>query len=76
MKKVEPKWQIGKRKKITVSEFKGRTLVNIREYYNDNGEEKPGKKGICLQTDEFLELVKYVPEIKEHLQSLSLKKFN
>jgi len=29
----------------TVSEFRGRKMVNIREYYDDDGEIKPGRKG-------------------------------
>ena len=37
--------QIGKSRYISVSEFKGKPYVNIREYYDDKGVEKPGKKG-------------------------------
>lgn len=29
----------------TVSEFRGRVMVGIREYYDAGGELKPGKKG-------------------------------
>ena len=28
-----------------MSEFRGRPYINIREYYEDHGVEKPGKKG-------------------------------
>jgi len=39
-------FQIGKMRFVSVSEFKGKKLVNIREYYMDNeGETKPGRKG-------------------------------
>ena len=31
----------------TVSEFHGRKMVNIREYYEADGEIKPGRKGEC-----------------------------
>jgi len=36
--------QIGKNRRVTISKFKGITLVNIREYYEANNEMKPGKK--------------------------------
>jgi len=29
----------------TVSEFRGRKMVNIREFYEADGELRPGKKG-------------------------------
>ena len=37
--------QIGKLRYVSVSEFRGKPYVNIREYYDDKGVEKPGKKG-------------------------------
>ena len=33
---------------VDVRDFKGKTLVDIREYYDAGGELKPGKKGISL----------------------------
>lgn len=30
---------------ISVSQFKGKPYINIREYYEDHGVQKPGKKG-------------------------------
>jgi hypothetical protein len=30
---------------VSVGEFKGKPLVNIREYYEKNGQQLPGNKG-------------------------------
>ena len=37
-------WEISKMRRVTVSEFKGKQMVSVREYYEQNGEMKPGKK--------------------------------
>jgi hypothetical protein len=36
--------QLSAKRRVTVSEFKGSTFVNIREYYDADGEMRPGKK--------------------------------
>ena len=43
---------LGKRKHATVRTFKGMTLLDIREFYDAGGEEKPGKKGISLAVEQ------------------------
>ena len=52
-------WNLSSRKKINFIEFKGQKFVNIREYYEKDGEVLPGKKGICLKEEEF-ETVKQI----------------
>lgn len=37
-------WEISKMRRVTISSFRGKTLVNIREYYEKDGQELPGKK--------------------------------
>lgn len=37
-------WEISKMRRVTVSTFRGKTMVNIREYYEKDGQELPGKK--------------------------------
>ena len=37
-------WEISKARRVTVSEFKKKAMVNIREYYQADGDWLPGKK--------------------------------
>lgn len=37
-------WEVSKMRRVTVSKFRGRTMVNVREYYEKDGQELPGKK--------------------------------
>lgn len=39
--------QLSNNRRISTSVFKGKTYVNIREYYGTDGDLKPGKK-VCL----------------------------
>jgi len=36
--------QISKNRRVAISEFKGKFMVNIREYYEADGKQLPGKK--------------------------------
>lgn len=40
----DPYWEISRQRRVTISTFKGRVLVNVREYYEKDGQELPGKK--------------------------------
>lgn len=37
-------WEISKMRRVTISSFRGKNLVNVREYYEKDGQELPGKK--------------------------------
>ncbi|KAH9387635.1 Ssb-c31ap [Tyrophagus putrescentiae] len=54
---------------LTVSQFKNRVRVDIREYYlNDEGERKPGKKGISLSLEEWKKIVANMDKIKKAIK--------
>lgn len=37
-------WEISKMRRVTVSSFRGKPMVSVREYYEKDGQELPGKK--------------------------------
>lgn len=61
-------YMLAKQRFVNVSEFKGKCYVNIREYYEADGEMKPGKKGISLSTDQWENLKKYIANIDADLK--------
>ncbi|KAL7044801.1 hypothetical protein ACKWTF_002060 [Chironomus riparius] len=52
-------YSLGRDRRISLSSFKGKRYINIREYYKDkkSGEMKPGKKGITLNALEWKNLL-------------------
>ena len=54
---------------VSLTEYRGRDLVDIRTYYTDDeGEKKPTKKGISLSVDLFLQLKDAVLKVEEVLR--------
>ncbi|WOD18964.1 transcriptional coactivator p15/PC4 family protein [Paraburkholderia kirstenboschensis] len=46
------------RLRITISEYRGRTLVDLRVWYStESGEFKPGRAGVSLRPDQVPEIV-------------------
>lgn len=66
---ADPTWDLDKNKRVKVREFKGRTSVDIREYYLKDGNLLPGKKGISLQPAQWRKLVEIAGEITKELDS-------
>ena len=61
---------LDKKKRITVQKFKGQLKVDIREYYDDNGVMKPGKKGISLNLDNWNKLKEFLDKIDEAIDNI------
>lgn len=58
---------LGGKKFVIVREFNGKLLIDLREYYEKDGSWCPGKKGICLSREQYLELKHSFEEIDEHV---------
>ncbi|KAF8070119.1 transcriptional Coactivator p15-domain-containing protein [Lyophyllum atratum] len=65
---------LGKKKRATVRSFKGISLVDIREFYEAGGEEKPGKKGISLTLEQWETLKTSIGTLDELLAAVKKKK--
>ncbi|CAD6591861.1 MAG: hypothetical protein ASARMPREDX12_005467 [Alectoria sarmentosa] len=60
-------WELTSKRRVGISEFKGKNMINIREYYEKDGEALPGKKGISLPIEQFNTLIKLLPQIETAL---------
>ncbi len=59
--------------RVSVDEFYGRKIINIRVYYrNDAGQWLPGKQGVAIAVDRYRDLADAVLQLGEWLQSKKL----
>lgn len=59
--------------RVSIGEFHGKKLINMRVYYRDtDGEYKPGKQGIALSVELYRDLADAVLRVGERLHSEGL----
>ncbi|KAL0979922.1 hypothetical protein UPYG_G00191610 [Umbra pygmaea] len=64
-------FQIGRMRYVSVREFKGKCLIDIREYWmNQDGDMKPGKKGISLNPEQWNQLKDQISEIDDAIKRI------
>lgn len=66
----EKHWELDNYKKVTIREFRGKSFIDIREFYNKNGEVLPGKKGITLSPALWKKLMEHSKEITAAVDAL------
>ncbi|KAG8382119.1 hypothetical protein BUALT_Bualt05G0043400 [Buddleja alternifolia] len=57
--------RLSEKRRVTLSEFKGKTLISIREYYKRDGKELPSAKGISLTAEQWASFRKNVAAIEK-----------
>ncbi|CAN6483410.1 unnamed protein product [Victoria cruziana] len=62
--------RLSSKRRVTLQEFRGKTLVSIREYYSKDGKELPSSKGISLTTEQWAAFRKAVPAIEKAIREI------
>ncbi|XP_045473570.1 RNA polymerase II transcriptional coactivator-like [Harmonia axyridis] len=64
----ENSWYLGNKRFVKLSEYKSKWYVNIREFYEANGELKPGRRGMMLTMEQWQKLKGIVGEVDEAIK--------
>ncbi|XVE58090.1 hypothetical protein DITRI_Ditri04bG0142500 [Diplodiscus trichospermus] len=62
--------QLSEKRRVTIQEFRGKTLVSIREYYKKDGKELPSSKGISLTEEQWSAFKKNMPNIEKAVRKM------
>jgi hypothetical protein len=58
------------KKRVSIRKFKGQIYVDIREYYEKDGDKKPTKKGISLKPELWEKLKSRVQDIDNAIKNM------
>jgi len=61
---------LSEKRRVSISEFKNVLLYNIREYYEKDGKELPGRKGVSLTKEQWNSLMGSVAAIETAVDEL------
>ncbi|KAL4360783.1 hypothetical protein GQ457_04G037450 [Hibiscus cannabinus] len=62
--------RLSDKRRVTIQDFRGKTLVSIREYYKKDGKELPSSKGISLTEEQWSALKKNIPNIEKAVRKM------
>jgi len=56
-------YEVSRNRRLTLRNWKGKQLFDVREFYEKDGDMKPGRKGLSLQSSQWATLIKILPKI-------------
>ncbi|KAI3727742.1 hypothetical protein L6452_16362 [Arctium lappa] len=62
--------RLSDKRRVTITEFRGKGLVSLREYYKKDGKELPSSKGISLTVEQWSTFSKNVPAIEKAIKKM------
>lgn len=62
--------RLSDKRRVTIQEFRGKSLVSIREYYKKDGKELPSSKGISLTDEQWSTFKKNIPAIEAAVKKM------
>ncbi|XAR55150.1 hypothetical protein NMG60_11030562 [Bertholletia excelsa] len=62
--------RLSEKRRVTIQDFRGKTLVSIREYYRRDGKDLPTAKGISLTAEQWSSFKKNVPAIEKAIRKM------
>uniref|UniRef100_A0A2P2JC59 Uncharacterized protein MANES_02G008100 n=1 Tax=Rhizophora mucronata TaxID=61149 RepID=A0A2P2JC59_RHIMU len=65
--------RLSDKRRVTIQDFRGTTLVSIREYYKKDGKELPSSKGISLKEEQWSVLKKNIPAIEKAIRKMEAR---
>ena len=64
-------FEITDKRRVSLSKFRGKARVDIREFYQvASGDLMPGKKGLSLSLEDYEKFKSMIPAIDAHLATL------
>ncbi|GMH22635.1 hypothetical protein Nepgr_024478 [Nepenthes gracilis] len=65
--------RLSEKRRVTIQDFRGKTLVSMREYYKKDGKELPSSKGISLTAEQWSAFKKNVPAIEKAIRKMEAR---
>ncbi|KAL6124037.1 hypothetical protein ACLB2K_076553 [Fragaria x ananassa] len=65
--------KLSNKRNVVIHDFRGKTLVSIREFYKKGGKELPSARGISLPAEQWTTFKNSIPAIEEAIKKMESK---